>query len=410
MTLRLMFISDYFRRHSAYAKVTYELATRSANAGYKVAHTPISRANQMGKQEQEGVIVYPSGNDPFAEDIIVRNYVDFHSNMLFAIKEPWIWKTVHKQALNFVPFSIIDHSPVSPAITGRLRTAFRVVAITRFGQRELKREGISSTYIPHGVNTSVFKPLDRAKCRKLWFLDEDEFVVLIVAMNRARKNIPRMLRGYKLFCQQNPDVKTHLLLWTNVYPSRYPKEKSVLGVSDVGVSLLPEIMQLELGEQIRFPDEKTILRGIPDWIGDNYKDGYDMVKLYNCADVLLNCTGGEGFGLNLVEAQACGCPVVTTDYAGGVEQVGCGLTVPWDDYVIYNTPGVRRPLANLGKMADALTKIMSGDREKLTRKARSFSLRYEWSNIMQSHFLPFLQECEEELYPLVIKTGVKSWA
>lgn len=410
MTLRLMFQSDYLRGHSAYSKVTYESAICSAKAGYKVAHTPIGRANNMGKQEMEDIIVYPSGNDIFAEDVAVANYIDFKADMLLAIKEPWCWQKLYKQAINFVPFAIIDHSPVSTSITNRLRTAFKVIAITRFGQRELKRANIESTYVPHGVRTDVFKPLDRNKCRKLWFLDEDEFVVGIVAMNRARKMIPRMLRGYREFLNRNPDVKSHLMLWTNVYPSRYPIEKSVLGVSDVGVSLLPEIMRLGLGEAIRFPDEKTITKGIPDWMGENYTDGYDMVKLYNTLDALLFCTGGEGFGLPLVEAQSCGVPVITTDYAGGPEQVGVGFTIRWNDYVVYDTPGVRRPLANLDKMADALTKIMNADRERTARKTRKFALRYDWNRIAEQYWIPFLTSCEEELYPLITKAGVKSWA
>jgi glycosyltransferase involved in cell wall biosynthesis len=400
-----MFLGDkILSSNSAYSKIGYETCTRLAKLGYKVAHTPIGKVNQMGIQTFEDVLVYPSGADPFAEDIIGRNYAGFNADMLITIKEPWCFQRLHAFALNYVPFAVIDHSPVSTSITSRLLAAFKVIALTRFGQRELQREKINSVYIPHGVQTEVFKPLDRAKCRKLWFLGEDEFVVGIVAMNRARKMIPRMFRGYKRFRELNPDVKSHLMLWTDVYPSRYPEE--ALGVSDVGSNLLPEIMALGLGEDIRWPAEESIMQGIPEWTNEN---DWNMVTLYNTMDCLLLCSGGEGFGLPLIEAQSCGMPVVTTDYAGGPENVGCGLVVPWDDYVIYDTPGVRRPLANIDKMAEALSKIMNSDRAKLASKARAFALRYDWNKVIQDYWVPFLKSCEEELHPLLTKDGRKSW-
>jgi glycosyltransferase involved in cell wall biosynthesis len=38
-----------------------------------------------------------------------------------------------------------------------------------------------------------------------------------------------------------------------------------------------------------------------------------MAKLYNCFDAVMNCSAGEGFGVPIVEAQACGTPVITQD-------------------------------------------------------------------------------------------------
>lgn len=413
MALRLMFIGDSIvGSHSAYSKVGYELCTRTVKLGHQVAHTPIGRANNMGRQQtDEGVFIFESGSDPLAEDVAVDNYVDFGADMMIACKEPWVWRRLHRFGINWVPYAIIDHSPVSPMITRRLDIAFRTLAPSRFAQRELRRNNIESTYVPHGVDTQKFKPLDKKKCRELWRLEEDTFVVGIVAMNRARKMIPRQLRGYKKFILDNPDVKTKLQLWTNVYPSRYPESPTPLGVSDTGASLLPEIMRLDLGDYVRFPDEETMVkrRGIPDRVGEGYEE-YDMVTLYNTMDCLLNCTGGEAFGLNLVEAESCGVPVVTTDFAGGPEQVGVGFTVGWGDYVIYSTPGIRRPLPSIDGMAEALTKILNADGEKMARKARRFGERYSWDRIISDYWKPFLDECSEELYPLLRKEGKTVWA
>jgi glycosyltransferase involved in cell wall biosynthesis len=393
---------------SAYSKVTYECCTRLAKMGYSVAHIPMGRANKLGKNVYEGVLFYPSGNDALAEDVAIPHYTDFKADMLIALKETWNFNNIYRFAINFVPYAPIDHSPVSTLITSRIQTAFKVLTPSKFGQRELKHADIESTYIPHGVRTDLYKPLDKAECRKNFFLDPDEFIVGIVAMNRSRKMIPRMLRGYKKFLESNPNIKSHLMLWSNVNPSSFPGD-TAMGVADVGVYLLPEIMQLGLGEAVRWPNWEEIdkIGGLPEW---DPTGGWDMVKLYNCFDVLLLCSGGEGFGLTLIEAQSCGVPVITTDYAAGPEQVGAGLTIHWKDYICISTPGTRYALADIDEMAEALTKIMNADREKLTRKARAFALRYDWENVFKSYWIPFLENCQTELFPKISKEGIKTWA
>lgn len=384
---------------------------RLLKEGHSVAHIPMGRSLKGGKFNHHGVLIYSSGLDSFAQDVAVEHYLNYDADLLITAKEPWCFSTLHKEALNFVPMAIIDHSPVSASITSRLHTAFKVIAISRFGQNELRRNQIESVYIPHGVPTEVYCPLSEEKrtaCRKMFALDPDEFVVGIVTMNRSRKLIPRQILGYKRFLELNPDVKSHLFLWCDVQPIRRYDEPSV-GVSDVGVSLLPEIMELGMGEAIKWPDRKNVAEGIPEWDGENYVDGWDMVKLFNSFDVNMLCSGGEAAGLTYLEAAACGVPSICTDYAGAPEYVGPGLTVPAKEYVILNAPGTRYYLPDIDGMAKALTKLYNTDREKLARKLRRHAERYSWDRIVERYVSKFLEECEEELYPLVKRGGITSW-
>ncbi len=409
--MRLIILGDRIWGKSAYSKVIYNLSMRLLKEGHNVAHVPMTRSLKGGPFNQNGVLVYPSGQDTFSQDVAVEHYMNFNADMLIAVKEPWVFSTLHKEAINFVPMAIIDHAPVSASITARLHNAFKVIAVSRFGQKELKRKQIESTYIPHGVSTDIYRPLSEEQklaCRKMFALDPDEFVVGIVAMNRSRKLIARQILGYKRFLELNPDVKSHLFLWTDVQPIRRIDEPSV-GISDVGVSLLPEIMELGMGEAIKWPDRKNVADGIPEWDGENFIDGWDMVKLYNCFDVNMLCTGGEGAGLPYIEAAACGVPSICTDYAGAPEYVGPGLTVPANEYVVLNAPGTRYYLPTIDGMAEALTKVMNSDRKKLVRRLRSHAERYSWENIMKRYMNPFLDECEEELYPKITKEGITTW-
>jgi glycosyltransferase involved in cell wall biosynthesis len=407
--MRIMFLGDRLWGTSAYAKVQYNLAKRLVEKGHQVAHTPMGRALRGGEMSYGGILLQRSSpGDIFGEDIAVHNYTKFRADILITVKEPWVFQSLHQQAINFCPMAVIDHSPVSMFITSKIKTAFRVIAISTFGQRELKMNGIESNYIPHGVDTKIYRPLSeeqRKECRKMFLLPEDAFVVLIIALNRSRKMIPRMLRGYKRFVESNPDVKTRLMLWTDIYPAEPSEEDYTPGVADVGVNLLPEILSLGLNDIVMWPEAKLIREGIPEWS----EGGWDMVKLINSADCLLLCSGGEGAGLPYLEANSCGVVPIGTDYAGAPEYVGPGITVPWSDYVILNTAGTRYALADIDSMASAIERVLNTDRERASRKCRRFAERFDWEIIVEKYFTPFLEDCEADLRPLITAEGVKKW-
>jgi glycosyltransferase involved in cell wall biosynthesis len=50
-----------------------------------------------------------------------------------------------------------------------------------------------------------------------------------------------------------------------------------------------------------------------------------MAKIYSAMDVLLNPAMGEGFGITVLEAQACGTPAIVTDFSAMTEVCGGGL-------------------------------------------------------------------------------------
>jgi glycosyltransferase involved in cell wall biosynthesis len=49
-----------------------------------------------------------------------------------------------------------------------------------------------------------------------------------------------------------------------------------------------------------------------------------MARIYTRSDVLLSATAGEGFGLPVLEAQACGTRVIVSNFSAQPELVGDG--------------------------------------------------------------------------------------
>ena len=55
-----------------------------------------------------------------------------------------------------------------------------------------------------------------------------------------------------------------------------------------------------------------------------------MAATYATLDVLLNASMGEGFGLTVLEAQACGVPAIVTDFTAMSEVCGAGWKVGYE--------------------------------------------------------------------------------
>jgi glycosyltransferase involved in cell wall biosynthesis len=62
---------------------------------------------------------------------------------------------------------------------------------------------------------------------------------------------------------------------------------------------------LEVGKNVFFVDQYAYQTGLPE---DH------MAHVYSAMDVLTNVSTGEGFGIPIVEAQACGTPVIVGDW------------------------------------------------------------------------------------------------
>ncbi len=91
----------------------------------------------------------------------------------------------------------------------------------------------------------------------------------------------------------------------------------------------------------------------------------------NQGDIFINTTRIESFGVSVIEAAACGLPIVTTD-AGE-------LPFLWEN----NINAVVVPKDNVYAMADAVTKILKNPQFglKLSRNAREKAEGYDWASV-----------------------------
>lgn len=377
-------MGSYGKKPSAYSKVAWNIFKGIKNK-HKVATTPMLRANNLGIFTQDGLLYYPSGQTEFGEDVVQANCLHFNADALLTIKDLNVFDQIMRFPIEWIPYVPIDSSPVSLAVINRLKMAFKVLSMSKFGYEELHKNGIESTLIPHGYNPEIYHPIeDKRACRQRFHIKEGDYVIGLVGVNRIGKLIERAVRVVHYTIQQNPDIKNiRMFLWTNIR-KRIP--------------LVMLMLHTAMNEYVYWPGEEMYVTGVPEHL---------MAEMYNAFDLLL-CVSGEGNWLPGLEAAACGTPRVAVDYAAAPEHCDPDLRVKVADWSWNNEVGVRQPLIDFDDAEKKIMKVYSADREEMQKQALDYAKDYTWDKICQK-WLTFLEEWEEELLPLITKDGLSKW-
>jgi glycosyltransferase involved in cell wall biosynthesis len=177
--------------------------------------------------------------------------------------------------------------------------------------------------IPPGIDTTVFKPQEKALCRKLLNLPANAFVIVTggASLTDENKNVPWLLEQLSAL----PDLDGVIIL--------------AFGEGTVPVPS---------GLNVRFTG------GI--------RERRDLARLLAAADVFVSASLMETYGLTLVEAMACGTPVVAFR-VGGIPEAAPNdegaILCPSQDGValidaitrLRNSPELRRTLGNRAQEA-----------------------------------------------------------
>lgn len=214
------------------------------------------------------------------------------------------------EALDKREFALCMYSPIDGCcpngkapgswykVFGAPRTFDSFAAPSRFGQRILSEcVGQQAAYLPHGVDLETFRPLPGApkEFRKRLGLPEDNFTLVYVGVNKRRKQLPALYETVAKLQDRLPDVPLTVVAHGDTREDYYDLQ----GLVDIyGVEA----------------------RGASVWHTKHLTDE-GLGWLYNSADVLVHLAGGEGFGIPIIEAQACRIPALVTDYSAMSEVV-----------------------------------------------------------------------------------------
>jgi glycosyltransferase involved in cell wall biosynthesis len=327
-----------------------------------------------------GVRHLPGGIEPWGNDLLPLHYEAFRPDVMVALVDAWVLQPETLARVPITSWAPIDHDPAPPAVIDRLRRCAHVWAMSRHGEREMRRAGLDPAYVPHGVDCDVFRPLDRAMARSRLEIDEDTFFAVCVAANKgwpSRKALDRLFKAWARFAARHPSA----LLYVHTYPG-----------DDYGGPNLIELAQFYgIPERnLRFPDVYRLLRG-------SYGPT-ELNLLYNAADVMVLPSAGGGFEIPLIEAQAAGCPVITTRVTAMAELIGPGYGLHIDpfDGLAYTEQGSEQANVLPSQILDGLEWAIErrGD-ETLRADSRAFALDYDGRRVLREFMLPALEAQKE---------------
>lgn len=195
--------------------------------------------------------------------------------------------------------------------------------------------------VPQGVDDDFGRVTDEeelAATRRRWLGSDTPFVLFVGKLSQ-RRNIPTLMRAFAR-ARREADLPHTLLL---------------LGPNHLGHPIAELASELDI--------EASFVQ--TDGVVERHEE---LAAVYSAADLYVNASAYEGFSMTLVEALACGAPVVTVDRSALTEIAG-------DAAVLVDEPTVE-------ELSDAIVRVLGdGDlRADLSTRGIARAGRYRWEN------------------------------
>jgi glycosyltransferase involved in cell wall biosynthesis len=180
------------------------------------------------------------------------------------------------------------------------RRATVVCTVSQHSKRDLIRfYGLAAEtihVIPEGVDTQLFRPLKEAARLANWrrrIFGADVPFFLYVGKPTKRRNLPNLLQAFRRLKRERG----------------LPHKLLLVGTALAGQTLRPLVRELQPAQDI---------------VSLGFASHEELVLAYNACAMLVYPSSYEGFGMPVLEAMACGAPVIALnntafpEFAGGV--------------------------------------------------------------------------------------------
>jgi glycosyltransferase involved in cell wall biosynthesis len=251
------------------------------------------RRDRRSGRVRPDLVYSPGINCPDADVIVV--HIVFHafyervrSELALHRLPLQIWPRVVHRKLYYQLIMFLERRIYSDS-------GVRLVAVSSLVAAQLKshfqREDV--TVIPNAVDTFRFTPeariAKRNTSRQSLLYDENDFVLLLIGNDWKKKGLDTLLKAFGLLT----DLPLRMLVVGSDEPGFYR----------------PLVDQLALQDRVRFE-----------------KPSMDVLSFYAAADLYVGPSLEDSFGLPILEAMACGLPVIASANAGASEMIRDGET------------------------------------------------------------------------------------
>ena len=274
------------------------------------------------QEYQDDWVIYPV--DGFGTPEMVRSLIRQEKpDILWFMTDPrfwgWLWEMENeiRPLMPMVYYHVWDNYPYPTYNKPFYESNDFIATISKVTDDIVKTVApdVRSHYIPHAVDSDVFKPIDQEDVdlesfKKAVFgehYDPNKFVFFWNNRNARRKQSGSLLFWFKDFLDRVGHDKACLVMHTEIKDPNGQDLQAVI-----------EHLGLTNGE-VLFSQQKVEMPRLS--------------MMYNMADCTVNISDAEGFGLATLESLSCGVPIIVNKTGGLQEQVenegkkfGIGLT------------------------------------------------------------------------------------
>ena len=356
----------------------------------------------IGIQEKDWLL--PVLNDVFGSDALQYYIQSLGIGALITVLDNWVQSYAYIPNLlkqlkcKHIAHVTANSAPLGSQLIEKLKDADYYIAPSRYVE-ELLLEVFSKEkikYIPHGVDCKIFKPYspeEKIKCKEEIGYN-DKFVFLNIGTNKGiQKNWPGLFYAYKIFLINNPEAKKDTILHCHT---------DMHSADGYDLELLAK--RYGIAENVFYVDVKLNSGTPPEMIA----------RLYNLADCFVSASMGESFGLPLLEAMACGIPVIFPNHSTGPQLVGEPKTGLLADLMKMKNGqefGLTSPLVSDKFwmdpvcMAECMETIYKDKklREQFSKNGVKFAKEFDWEKKVIPMWIDFFKEIEELKEPIDYK-------
>lgn len=377
---------------SSYSVLTARTVPNIVRAGhdvtigvwYGLSGQPLPWTIDGENGDKKTVTVLPHhqvGGNMYGEAMLYQNYKYSQADICITICDVFVFPPAVTGKTVFCPWLPVDIDPAPDGILNALSAAVYPMVYSQWGTNVLKAAGVDAHYVPCSAPANTFKPGDKAAAREMLMPGKKcDFLVTMVAANKSgddRKGFGEALQGFAKFVETHPDSLLYVHTdWGG--PIRIGNIARRLGIE----------------KHLIQPDQYALINGM---LSEEY-----MANVYRASDVLLNPCKSEGFGLPLVEAQMCGCPIAATDFATTDELMFAGWKLPGQLDWYIGAESWRMRVHIDGIVAALEDAYAERNNERLRRRAHNGAIRYDNKLVFKDYWKPALADIEK-----IIQKGKK---
>lgn len=380
---------------TGYGTQAASLARRLRDSGHKVVFY-CTYGLEGGVQEWEGITCLP-GNGGGYTDPIIRGHLRYtQPDLVITLFDIWplaggpIPQWIHDVHAKWLAWFPVDAVPISMGNLQALKEVDYPVALANFVEDEVAKlaPDYKIAVIPHGIEKDFgYTANGRKEFRRSIQVPDDAFLFGSVGRNAyypGRKGFDRLIRAFAEADLPNAYLYLHTGSWSESGSVPVP-----------GVVEFYERMHPGLTERIKFPDDYNLVMGYS-------QNG--MNAMYSSFDCYVQPTLGEGFGIPVIEAQACGCAVIATDCTS-MPEIVCPHSselVPGATEIFVPDPSLR-VLIDIPKLSAAMRQIYDIKKDDyagllaMKGNAGLWANQWDWERIWTECWVPLLGKIEEEL-------------